>query len=87
MLGSNSFGQGYFGQGYAGLIGIQFDTTANSGYQAASAAYTWAHVVGTGPRQILVVSVGLLSVTNSVTALTYNGVALTKLRSDRKSVV
>src|ERR1035437_4420754 len=81
-FGSNFFASPYFGQGYAGLIGIQFDATANSGYQAASGAYTWTQVVGTGNNQILVVSVGLLSVTNSVTALTYNGVALTKLRSD-----
>ena len=82
MFGSNYPGQPYLGQGYAGLIGIQFDATANSGYQAASSSYSWTHTVGSGPRQILVVSVGLLSVINSVISLTYNGMALTKLRSD-----
>jgi hypothetical protein len=82
MSGSQYFGQGYFGQGYAGLIGIQFDATANSGYQAALSSYSFNITVGNNPNRIVVVSVGLLSVTNSVTALTIGGVAATKLRAD-----
>lgn len=62
--------------------GISFDATSNSTYQAASGSYNWSHTVGTGNNQILVVSVGLLSVANSVTGITYNSVALTKLRAD-----
>src|SRR5438876_5658941 len=63
-------------------MALSFDATSNSGYQAAWASYSWTHTVGTSNSQILVVSVGLLSVTNSVNTVTYNSVSLTNLRSD-----
>lgn len=80
MFGSNYFGQPYFGQAYGD--GIQFDATSGSGYQAANSNPTWTHTIGTGAHQYLEVSVGLLSVANSVTSITFGGVSLTKVRSD-----
>lgn len=79
-MGPNYLGQAYLGQYYG--AGIQLDETSNSGFQVASGSYSWMHTVGNGANQGLFVSVSLLSAANSVTALTYNGVALTKVRSD-----
>lgn len=55
-----------------------FDAASNSGYQAASAGYSWSHTC-TGNARVLVVSVELFSVAQTVTGITYNGVALTLL--------
>lgn len=60
-------------------IGIDLDTTSNSGYKTASASYSWSHTC-TGSNRYLRVSVSMLSVGgSSVTGITYNSVALTFL--------
>lgn len=59
--------------------GIAFDAASNSGYQAASASYSWSHTC-TGTDRGLAVDVSLLSVPGTtVTGITYNGVALIKV--------
>ena len=57
-------------------VKISFDSVSNSGYQAASVSYSWSHTCS-GDRRFLIVSVGMLSaVGNSVSGITYNGIAL-----------
>ena len=63
--------------------GIQFDAASNSTYLSAAAEpdgiYSWSHTC-TGANRFLVVGVSMLSVAgSSVTGITYNGVALTKI--------
>lgn len=58
--------------------GIAFDAASNSTYQAASSSYSWSHTC-TGANRYLVVGVGMLSVAQSVSSITYNSVALTLL--------
>ena len=63
--------------------GIAFDAASNSGYLSAVAepdgVYSWNHTC-TGDNRYLVVGVSMLSVAgSSVTGITYNGVALTKI--------
>lgn len=61
---------------------IQFDMKSNSGYNTADAVYSWSHVCS-GSDRILVVTVSMLSVAgSSVSGITYNSVALTKVRHD-----
>lgn len=55
--------------------GIQFDAASNSGYQAAASTYNWSHTC-TGSNRFLAVDVSLLSAGQTVTGITYNGVAL-----------
>ena len=64
-------------------IGIAFDAASNSGYLSAVAEpdgiYSWNHTC-TGANRFLIVGVSMLSVAgSSVTGITYNGVALTKI--------
>lgn len=55
---------------------IVFDAASNSGYQAAASSYNWNHTC-TGQQRFLAVDISLLSVAGTtVTAVTYNGVAL-----------
>lgn len=62
-------------------VRISFDRTSNSGYQAASSSYSWSHTRA-GGRGFLVVSVSMLSaIGNSVSSITYNGVALTLINT------
>ena len=62
-------------------MAVAFDATSNSGYQTA-ASYNWSHTCS-GSNRILIVGVSMLSVVgSSVSSITYNGVALTKIRSD-----
>lgn len=63
---------------------IQFDTASNSGYQAASSSYNWSHYCD-GNNRYLVVGISMLSLAQTVSSITYNGVALTLLGS-RNSV-
>lgn len=70
---------------WAGVLGstdgIVFDAASNSGYNTADNSYTWSHTC-TGLDRYLVVGVSMLSIGgSSVTAITYNGVALTKIGS------
>lgn len=55
---------------------ITFDAGTNSGYQAASASYSWSHTC-TGGNGYLVVGVSMLSLAQTVTGITYNSIALT----------
>lgn len=57
-----------------------FDAASNSGYQAASSLYSWSHTC-TGNNQYLVVGVAMLSLAQTVSGITYNGVSLTYLGS------
>lgn len=61
-------------------MAIAFDAASNSGYQSGVDNATWNHTVsGSNPQ--LEVGVGLLSVAGTtVTGITFNGVALTKIR-------
>ena len=66
-------------------MAIAFDATSNSGYQTTT-PYSWSHTC-TGSSRVLIVGVSMLSVAgSSVTGITYNGVALTKIRSDISAV-
>jgi hypothetical protein len=59
--------------------GITFDATSNSGYQAAQSTYSWSH---TNAGNFLSVDVSMLSVPGTtVTGITFDGVALTKIGS------
>lgn len=61
--------------GFLVATGIQFDAASNSGYQAATNTYSWNHTC-TGSNRFLAVDVSLLSAGQTVTGITYNGVAL-----------
>lgn len=55
--------------------GVQFDAVSNSGYQAAASTYSWSHVCS-GTNRFLAVDISMLSAGQTVTGITYNGVAL-----------
>src|SRR6266702_1460528 len=58
---------------------IGFDAVSNSGYQTASASYSWNHTTN-GANRYLEVDIAMLSVAgSSVTSITYGGVAMTFL--------
>lgn len=61
--------------GVGAVIGIAFDAVSNSTYQAATSSYSWSHTC-TGSNRYLSVDVSLLSAGQTVTSITYNGVAL-----------
>lgn len=67
-------------------MALAFDAASNSGDLLAASSATWSHTC-TGSNRILVVGVnarGLIADTNTtVTGVTYNGVALTKIRHDQ----
>lgn len=58
------------------VAGIAFDGASNSGYQAAASTYSWSHTCA-GANRYLVVGVSMLSLAQTVTGITCNGVALT----------
>lgn len=60
---------------------VTFDAASNSGYQAASAGYSWSHTCS-GTQRALVVAVGMLAPGQTVTGITYNGVALTLVNTE-----
>ena len=63
------------------LLGIQFDSASNSGYQAASSSYSWSHTCS-GSNRFLSVDIAVLSVLGTtVTGITYNSIALSFLGS------
>lgn len=55
--------------------GIVYDTSSNSGFQTLSSSYSWSHTC-TGANRFLAVDIELLSVAQTVSGITYNGVAL-----------
>lgn len=61
-------------------VGIAFDAASNSGYQAATSSATWNHTC-TGSTRYLLVGVSMLSVAQTVSGITYNGIALTFIGS------
>jgi hypothetical protein len=60
---------------------VYFDNWSTSAYEATLSTYNWSHTVGTNNNRLLLVGVSIFA-TGSVTAITYGGIALTKLRSD-----
>lgn len=62
----------------AAAAGIAFDAASNSGYQAAASSYSWNHTC-TGSNRYLTVGISMLSLAQTVTSITYNGVAMTLL--------
>ena len=68
------------------IAGIHFDNASVSPYEAALSTYTFTHRVGTGiSNRCLIVGVSIFA-SGSVTSITYNGVALTFIRSDTNGV-
>ena len=65
---------------FSGSSDIAFDAASNSGYQAATSTASWSHTC-TGSSRYLLVGVSMLSLAQTVTGITYNGVALTFLGS------
>lgn len=66
--------------------GVVFDNATTSGYEAALSTYSWSHRVGTGiTNRALIVGVSIFA-TGSVTGVTYNGVAMTFVRSDTNGI-
>src|ERR1700722_1083598 len=57
---------------FLGRSGISFDAASNSGYQAATSSLSWSHT-WTGSNRFLAIDVSMLSVTDTVTAMTYGG--------------
>lgn len=59
--------------------GILFDAASNSSYQTAQSTYSWSHTC-TGSSRYLTVGISMLSVGgSSVSGITYNSVAMTKI--------
>lgn len=58
--------------------GIAFDAASNSGYQAAQSSYSWNHTC-TGTNLYLTVGIAMLSISQTVTSITYNSVNLVLL--------
>lgn len=65
---------------FSTVTGVQFDAASNSGYQAAASTYSWNHTC-TGTNRYLLVGISMLSLAQTVTGITYNGVALKFLGS------
>lgn len=57
---------------------ISVDATSNSGEQLASSSYSWSHTCSFNDRY-LTVKVGMLSLAQTVSGITYNSVAMTFL--------
>lgn len=58
--------------------GITFDAASNSGEQLAQSSYNWNHTC-TGTDRYLIVGIGMFSLAQTVSSITYNSVALTFL--------
>lgn len=64
---------------------IKLDAAATSS-QSTSSTLTWSHTVGSGSNRLLVVGIFALnsSAQPAVSGVTYNGVAMTKVRGDQR---
>lgn len=60
------------------VVGIAYDAASNSGEQLADDSYTWNHTC-TGSNRYLVVGIGMLSLAQTVSSITYNSVAMSFL--------
>jgi len=58
-----------------------FDAVSSNYHTSAGTTLTWSHTIGSGTNRMLIVGVAMRATT--VSGITYNGVALTKIRSDR----
>lgn len=58
--------------------GIAFDAASNSGEQLAQSTYSWNHTC-TGSDRYLTVKIGMLSLAQTVSGITYNSVPMTFL--------
>ena len=69
-------------------MAIFYDTSAISTDQTSS-PLTWNHTIVAGPNILLVVGITLASITSqpSTSAVTYNGVSMTKARSDQQGAI
>lgn len=56
--------------------GIAYDAVSNSGYQTLVSSLSWSHT-WSGSNRMLAVDVSMLSVTDTVTAMTYGGATCT----------
>ena len=65
-------------------MAIAFDAASNSGFQTTTTPYSWSHTC-TGSNRLLTVGIAGWVAGVTVTGITYNGVALTKIRSDLHS--
>jgi hypothetical protein len=66
---------------------IAFDYATTSTVKTAS-PITWNHTVGSGANTLLIVGCNLYSATQpTATAVTFNGVSMTKIRADQKSSI
>ena len=63
---------------------IAFDAGSNSGAQGTASSYSWSHTC-TGSDLVLVVGVSIRHNTVTVTGITYNGIALTQIRTDGRT--
>jgi len=65
-------------------MALAFDATSNSGSQSGVSSFSWSHTC-TGTNLVLIVGVGMEDLTDAdrvISSITYNGVSLTKIRSD-----
>lgn len=70
-------------------MAITLDASSNSGDKLNVTSVTYSHTVGTGSNTILIVGVGMRDTTAGdmvITGITYNSVALTKIRADAVTV-
>lgn len=69
-------------KGWFDFNAITYDAASTSGCQVAQSVYSWSHTTN-GLNRCLYVGVSLLSAAGTtVSGITYNGVALTKIRHD-----
>lgn len=54
---------------------VAFDAASNSGYQTLAASYSWRHICN-GSHRFLSVDIALLSAGQTVTGITYDGIAM-----------
>ena len=65
-------------------MAIAFDAVSNSGFQTTTTPYTWSHTC-TGSNRLLTVGIAAKVSGDTVSGITYNGVALTNIRTDTHS--
>jgi len=67
---------------------IAFDATSNSGLKSSVSSYSWSHTTGSGSDRLLVVGHShLYGQDRTVSSITYNGNAMTLVRTDFRSAI
>jgi len=65
---------------------IAFDATSNSGLKSLVSSYSWSHTTGSGDDRLLVVGHSHITTSDrTVSNITYNGNAMTLVRTDFRS--